>query len=62
MGQQPIQPLALEVNVLGCAGKERLINRRLAETVARRMRKTHKARLRAYRCPECAGWHVGTPK
>ena len=46
----------------GCAGKERLVSRRLADKVARRMRKTHKARLRAYRCPECAGWHVGTPK
>ncbi len=50
------------MNINGCAGKERLISRQLANKVARRMRKTHKARLRAYRCPECAGWHVGTPK
>ena len=46
----------------GCAGKQPLASRRLANKVAWRMRKTHKVRLRAYRCPECAAWHVGTPK
>jgi len=50
------------MSVTGCVGKERLASRRLAEKLAQRMRRRHKARLQAYRCPQCAGWHVGTQK
>ncbi|KKK73778.1 hypothetical protein LCGC14_2890390 [marine sediment metagenome] len=60
MGEQHLFPA--EMAMSNCAGKQRLVSRRLADRVARRMRKVHKARLVPYRCPQCAGWHVGTPK
>ena len=54
--------LEFKFEVLGaCAGKVRYGHQETAEEAAAKMNKkaTTRRRLEAYRCPECAGWHLG---
>ena len=41
-----------------CHGKAKLSHKR-AVTRARKMRRTHNARLNEYRCQHCGWWHIG---
>ena len=42
-----------------CEGKATL-SAQQAKTAARKMRKKKGAKVRAYKCPVCEKWHVGT--
>ena len=44
-----------------CAGKECFANYALAERIAKLSANRHAGhKMRAYRCPECGSFHVGT--
>jgi len=50
--------------IVGCAGKERFDTHAEALKVCERMRRhtSGRRRLETYRCPYCAGWHIGERK
>jgi hypothetical protein len=43
-----------------CGGKKRFTSERKADVAARRTQTKFGSRMRAYECPWCKGWHVGT--
>jgi len=43
-----------------CTGKARLLTKDVAEEEAQRLHKKYKAQFRAYLCPHCNYYHVGT--
>ena len=44
----------------GCQGKERFQTFTLAQEVAHKVSRRRSARVNAYHCPICSGFHVGS--